>query len=254
MAKLYNPKVHCRHSGHASLQHDDAAETWPESSPILVDPNGNLKLVVDAERVLFRVDANALRRSSKVFDAMLFRGFRESEQGSDWTVELPEDDAWAMQTLLHAAHANFADIPKTMDLSELYSLTVLTNKYDMTHCLQPWAHKWASPVNNPSLHNPVVDRDVEEMDIERIWVLHEFGMYRSFEDMIVGVALNATATPDGDIQIWVTESSEPDRTDRVLAKLNDTDVLIDSKVLGQFISFNLPLKADCTGAEGVEGL
>ncbi|KUI59670.1 hypothetical protein VP1G_06878 [Cytospora mali] len=245
--------VHRRHSGHASLEHDDAAaETWPKSSPIVIDPNGNLKLVVDADRVLFRVDANALRRSSKVFEAMLFGGFRESEQGSDWTVELPEDDAWAMQTLLHAAHANFADIPKTMDVSELYSLTVLTNKYNMTHCLQPWARKWASPVNNPSLHSPVEDRDaVEEIDIERIWVLHELGMYRSFEDMIVGIALNATATPDGDIQIWVTESSEPDRADRVLAKLKDTDALIDSKVLGQFIAFNLPLKA-C--AEGLEGL
>lgn len=179
-----------------------------------------------------------MRRSSKVFDTMLFGCFRESQQGPDWTVELPEDDSWAMQILLNAVHANFSEVPRKMDISGLYRITVLTNKYDMTHCLQPWASIWASEADKPALHSPI-NWDlsaVEKTKLEMIWVLHEFGMYSPFETRVLETALNATATPDGDIQIQVTGLDGDSRKTR-MSKLEDAETLIDGKVLGQFNIF-----------------
>ncbi|KAK7738397.1 hypothetical protein SLS53_006212 [Cytospora paraplurivora] len=199
----------------------------PKFAPIPIDPNGNLRLIVGEERRVFLVDANALRRSSKVFDAMLFGSFKEAVQDTAWTVELPEDDAWAMQVLLDAVHTNFGKVPKKMGILGLYRITVFTNKYDMTHCLQPWARIWASKADNPLLHKEY-RHSCNEDDIERIWVFYELGMYRPFEDLLLSVALDASATPDGDIQIrrYVLQHTK-------FIKLKDSDVLIDSNVYGQ---------------------
>lgn len=124
-----------------------------------------------------------------------------------------------MQILLNAIHANFASVPKMMDASSLYEVTILTDKYSITHCLQPWAQIWTSKANNPSLHGPInSDRGVGKEDIERIWALQEFGLYSPFEDLLLDIALNATADSDGDIQIWVTDSNTI-RISRVLVKL-----------------------------------
>lgn len=181
-------------------------------------------LIVGEERHVFLIDANTLRRSSKVFNAMLFGGFKEAVQDAAWTVELPEDDAWAMHILLDAVHANFGEVPKKMDISGLYRITVLTNKYDMTHCLQPWVRTWASKADNSPLHAEYCN----EADIERIWVFYELGMYRPFEDLLLSIALDASATPDGDIQI---RRYQPNQEEYI--KLKETGVLIRSDVLGK---------------------
>lgn len=164
---------------------------------------------------------------------MLFGGFKESKQEPDWIVELPEDDHWAMGILLNAIHANFSRVPKDMDTPGLYEITVQANKYDMTHCLQPWASVWASETNNPDLYEYMGTRAVEETDIQKLWVLHEFGMYWPFETLLLDIALNATATSDGDIQILVTET-DGGPPKQALLHLGDTEALIDGRVLGKF--------------------
>ncbi|ROW16240.1 hypothetical protein VPNG_01997 [Cytospora leucostoma] len=159
---------------------------------------------------------------------MLFGGYKEAVQDTDWTVELPEDDSWAMRLILNAVHSNFGEVPKKMDISGLYRITVLTNKYDMTHCLQPWARMWALEAINPLLHENY-QHSCDEAHIERIWVLYELGMYHPFEDLLLAIALDASATSDGDIQI---SRHNPNQTKTKYIKLKDSGVLIASNVLG----------------------
>lgn len=164
---------------------------------------------------------------------MLFGGFKEADQGPDWTVDLPEDDSWSLEILLNAVHANFSKVPEHVNISGLYKITVLTNKYDMMHCLRPWASVWTCEANNPVLYKPADGKSVEEVDIEMLWVLHELGMYPQFFEVIHGIVMNATATSNGDIQILVTEMSDG-AVEASLSNLDDIDVLIDGRVHGKF--------------------
>lgn len=59
-------------------------------------------------------------------------------------------------------------------------------------------------------------------------MFYELGMYRPFEDLLLSIALDASATPDGDIQI---RRYQPIQEEYI--KLKETGVLIRSDVLGQ---------------------
>lgn len=60
-------------------------------------------------------------------------------------MELPDDNPKAMATILNIIHARFESLPRATDLidiEDLYQLAVLTDKYDLTAVLRPWADDW----------------------------------------------------------------------------------------------------------------
>ncbi|KAG6368602.1 hypothetical protein INS49_002815 [Diaporthe citri] len=99
-----------------------------KNDPIHIDRNGNLQLIVGPDAVKMQVDANALRRASKVFNRMLFGPFSESHQTEEWTVELPEDDPEPLRVIFHAAHGNFGRVPQRLKVADLYDVTVMADK------------------------------------------------------------------------------------------------------------------------------
>jgi hypothetical protein len=83
-------------------------------------------------------------RSSPVWKAMLFGGYRESRPvEGEWVVSLPEEEPKALLTVLNIIHGSFAKVPKNLSLEQLYLLLALTHKYDMVQKLQPWATSWS---------------------------------------------------------------------------------------------------------------
>ncbi|KAI3330227.1 hypothetical protein F4824DRAFT_479144 [Ustulina deusta] len=148
----------------------------PETSRLVIDPDGDLTLKVgqmrcikntlpngsDSEHcdpgsdhkhelpVIYTVCSRTLSRASRVWKALLYGGFAESKPScasaaSDWLVELPDDNPKAMATILNIIHSRFESIPRIkdpIDLEDLYQLTVLTDKYDLTAILRPWASSW----------------------------------------------------------------------------------------------------------------
>ncbi|KAK8062615.1 hypothetical protein PG997_014712 [Apiospora hydei] len=96
----------------------------------------------------FRVCSQAMARASPVWKRMLFGGFAESKppkEGVDWTVALPDDSPEAMLTVLGMVHARFDLIPRFEygpPLQKVYDITIMTDKYDMTHIVRPWALAW----------------------------------------------------------------------------------------------------------------
>lgn len=113
--------------------------------PIKFDPEGDLRLIVgsgsDAQEML--VDSRALCRSTPVFRKMLAGTFAEAKPASgDWVVKLPEDNPNGFVILMDMVHHLYERTPNKPSLQELYDLTVLTDKYDMTRILRSKARLW----------------------------------------------------------------------------------------------------------------
>ncbi|KAK8029766.1 nuclear pore protein [Apiospora rasikravindrae] len=96
--------------------------------------------------VTFRVCSRTLARSSPVWKKMLYGGFAESRpKGDHWMVELPDDDAGAIEFFLYAIHARFDSVPAfdhTPELEDLDAVAVIADKYDLVRFLRPWARTW----------------------------------------------------------------------------------------------------------------
>ncbi|KAI0016179.1 hypothetical protein F4780DRAFT_760581 [Xylariomycetidae sp. FL0641] len=189
---------------------------------VVIDPDGDLCLKVGTSPAKsFIVCSKALSRSSAFFKKLLYGGFAESKskkrklgsesrkeaQGSEkgeWAVELPEDNPDAMERLLKILHCQFDAIPfDYMPEAELYELTVLTDKYDLTRILRPWARAWCRAVNERAVtagFAPNAGRTTNQAQQEgqRIWILWELGDTAALEKMTKDILLKFRVPPDGE--------------------------------------------------------
>ncbi|OHW93433.1 hypothetical protein CSPAE12_07871, partial [Colletotrichum incanum] len=126
------------------------------SSPTIhLDDSGDLRLCVGADvdehPQDFVVCSRALGRSSPVLKAMLFGGFAEArpeEDGREWSIDLPEDSTEAMEIVLNIVHGHFNLVPEKLPLMRLYDVLTITEKYDMTVIVRPWARSWMQGVKH----------------------------------------------------------------------------------------------------------
>lgn len=188
-------------------------------APIQFGRHSNLQLMVGPSSVKMQVDANVLRHASKVFDRMLFGPFIESNQTTDWTVELPEDNPEALAVILHAAHCNFECIP-VLKLSEIYDVMVLADKYAMLGSLRPCAIVWASRADHPDLFQWEDVKETSYREIMRLFVMYSLGnalrmpltrpplirplIRETFEDLLTRLVLISRVNSDGDLLFSAT--------------------------------------------------
>jgi hypothetical protein len=115
---------------------------------IYLDADGDLRLGLraateDGQIRDFVVCSRTLARTSPVWKAMLFGGFKESRPTEgEWIISLSNDDSEALLTLLNIIHGKFGMVPDTPRLEELYRILCVANKYDMTEAVRPWADNW----------------------------------------------------------------------------------------------------------------
>lgn len=148
------------------------------SSPTTeMDPRGDLLLRLvenDAEPVTFLTSSLTLARASPVFDRMLFGEFAEAKltdsEREDWTVELPDQRPVAMKLFLNIIHGHFQKVPLRISIDELFNLTVLTNYFDATKSLAPWADRWMAfiDINDVKSHEG-------GLMAKFLWIAWEFG-------------------------------------------------------------------------------
>lgn len=167
------------------------ADRTDKNRTICIDPHGDLTLVVGLDEVRMRVDANVLRRPSKIFNRMLFGPFLESERTADWTVKLPEDDPEALKVILNA---DMGRVPLILELCHFYRITVMAHKYRMVGLLLPWAPTWTSTPTD--LRNFEMDETSYE-DIQRLCVMSYFGTIQQFKPVIINLILKSRTDPGG---------------------------------------------------------
>ncbi|KAK5658127.1 hypothetical protein OQA88_2683 [Cercophora sp. LCS_1] len=123
------------------------AETRPT---VYIDMDGDLRLrVADADGDVqdYIVCSAAMRRASKVWKTMLFGGYEESRPvGREWLVSLPEDKPEPILVILNIIHGNFSLVPAKPSLAEMYEILEVTNKYDMSGVIRPWAANWMESI------------------------------------------------------------------------------------------------------------
>ncbi|KAF2966505.1 hypothetical protein GQX73_g7044 [Xylaria multiplex] len=171
----------------------------------LLDPNGDLCLQVGESPVTsFVVCSKTLARTSDFWNKLLNGEFRESGKhrsqdiGSNWTVEFPEDDPRSMELLLNIIHGRFDKVPSyesVMDIQYLYNVSVLTDKYAMTHVLRPWAPGWLR--RSMSFLGEWSGLSLREQYChEWLWISWEFGDTANFEKVANFLLLNSCAWPE----------------------------------------------------------
>lgn len=116
-----------------------------------IDPEGDLLLSTASNHKRFRVSSPVLRLQSPVFKRMLFGSWKESkpEDEEEWIVELPEDSARPLQTVLYIMHCKFEVVPTKPDRRFIYNVLATANKYDVTHLVRPWATQWQDVAKGP---------------------------------------------------------------------------------------------------------
>lgn len=175
-------------------------------NPIHIDRNGNLQLIVGPDAVKMQVDANALRRTSKVFNCMLFGTCRESVQAAEWTVELPEDNPKALTVIFHAAHGNFGSMPRILQVSELYDVTVMADKYAMLGSLRPWAAAWISGLKDgEGLFRFEDENETSHRDLQMLPILYCLGTPRNFEEFLSRLVVKSRVNTNGDLLFFIDD-------------------------------------------------
>ncbi|CAJ2504631.1 Uu.00g120250.m01.CDS01 [Anthostomella pinea] len=159
--------------------------------------------------VVFVVCSKTLSRASRVWKSLLYAGFTESKQpcgnnGAAWTVDLPEDNPEALKTLLNIIHSRFEQLPKITDLislEDLYQLTILTDKYDLTIVLRPWASTWLESINDShdAWRSNQSTRDFSDLE-RRLWIAWELGDPQLFEGVAKYMVLYTCADASWNLQ------------------------------------------------------
>ncbi|KAI0014948.1 hypothetical protein F4780DRAFT_773877 [Xylariomycetidae sp. FL0641] len=200
-------------------------------APVTIDEDGDLLLevgqfqcphvVAEDERLrtssgTFRVCSRTLSRCSPVMKKMLFGGFSEARRpsGQAWKIQLPEDDAKAMEVILNIIHSHFERIPTTdMSLDTLYGITVLTDKYNLTRLLRPWVQQWDYITKNDLGCGENMDRSDEGYLEKRIWLAWELGDEERLQQFARDMAQFSNVDEDGAL---VNETNQVYRFDGLL--------------------------------------
>ncbi|KAI8151070.1 hypothetical protein K4K49_004505 [Colletotrichum sp. SAR 10_70] len=141
----------------------------------------------------FVVCSRSLARWSSVFRAMLFTSFAESRPRDEtsWTIEMPEDSVSPVFLVLSIVHGHFQHIPKSLHHDHLYQLLIVTEKYDMTQTLSPWASTWFQPY-------AATKASVTESKEIVMWISWELGHEETFRTYAKNLLLKSKINDEGE--------------------------------------------------------
>ncbi|KAK7754456.1 hypothetical protein SLS62_003476 [Diatrype stigma] len=199
----------------------------------LIDSDENDEGHGHKHAVIYTVDSRAVSRASSVWRAMLNGAFAESSRpdpnsNEKWTVELPDDDPTPMLIILNIIHNRFDEVPRgaeSLSVDELYDLTVLTDKYDLTRLLFPWVKQWTAPLED-YVSQLIEGQPTELCQIleKLLWIAWELGDDRLFDEVYIHLASNTRVEEgqlvetDSETQLFSSGILEPAD---VSAKRND---------------------------------
>ncbi|KAH0438215.1 nuclear pore protein-like protein [Colletotrichum camelliae] len=177
----------------------DAMESLACGKAFYFDSRGDLVLKVGEAfhegGQEFVVCSRTVARWSKVFNAMFFGGFAESMPSSrdgTWTVALPEDRIAPVFLILAIIHGPHQSIPTVLGRDELFDLLIVTEKYDMTHILRPWASKWLQNL-------PLDNSENTTGEYRDVWIAWELGYEVGFSKMLKDILWNCRVDDAGQL-------------------------------------------------------
>ncbi|KAI2467471.1 hypothetical protein F4781DRAFT_433358 [Annulohypoxylon bovei var. microspora] len=219
-------------------------EATPRPPKCYVDAKGDLCLEVGHLSAEFIVCSKAMSRSSPFWKKMLYGGFAEGKNAqpkdgkSAWVVKLPEDNSAAMGIILNIIHSRFDQVSGYEDFvytTHLYNLCVLTDKYDMTHILRPWAKGWSrsTHIQCEKLGQSLRSKFCHE----RLWIAWELGDFVTFDAMSKALLLNSSSSAGNNLRYVgaleppeIYESIQRARLAMIKALLSRLDAILQGLV------------------------
>lgn len=126
------------------------------SNPVLIDPDGDIILVVNNDAMQsqhsFVVSSRILTLASSVFSKMFSPRFKEGPQllqQSRPVIRLEEDNHEAMETIPRIIHCQCLDSTALVAPQELVAISIHSDKYDLNKALQGWIIHWCTTTRPP---------------------------------------------------------------------------------------------------------
>ncbi|KAK3693397.1 hypothetical protein B0T22DRAFT_476245 [Podospora appendiculata] len=174
----------------------------PENSGDIVevlDPHGDLVLVIGAEKREFLVCSRTLARASPEFDQKCLRNWqvvpgprKEGDTpGPLRKLNLCGFNAEAFHVVLLVIHGAAPQVHQKMhDTKLLHDVICVTHHFDMTKCLAPVAGTWLKRIYK---------KDVSSYDdiATQLWITHQLGHLPCAKQTVQNMILSARRTPDG---------------------------------------------------------
>lgn len=150
------------------------------------------------------VCSKTLSRTTKIWKRLLYGGFAESKKpdgDEPWIVALPEDSAAPMKIILDIIHGRFGQVPVKGDISldEFHALTVLTDKYDLTHLLRLWAYDWMEEKLFLFQDGAQGGAPYMENFLRGLWISREIGDKGTFDYILLCAAYRLYSTEGGQL-------------------------------------------------------
>lgn len=191
---------------------------------VVMDPDGDLVLLVGGETQSPEQEAlvcsRAMRRASPVWKKMLYGSFKEIKPAQGpWIVSLPDDEPEPILAILRAIHGEFGKVPRSPSIELIFQILLLTNKYDTTASIRPWAANWMAKAHKkyqsfvPTARRRdytdgawevVSEAAVDDM-LMILYISWELGRPKVFRDVAIQLAMVASVTDEGGL-IFVRKS------------------------------------------------
>ncbi|KAG5755748.1 hypothetical protein H9Q69_006012 [Fusarium xylarioides] len=182
-----DPETHAHTLNDYSVSTETSESFSNESGKPLVcfDKSGDLYLKVGQNPGrLMLVDSRALGRVSPRLKEIVSLNQKDTEDGDDWTIELPDDNPVPFTVLMNLIHARFEKVPAKVSLKKLYGACILTSKYEMTQVLRPVAERWFKALGTST--------DDYGLFFKKAYVAWELGFSEELSEMMGHVVLNCS--------------------------------------------------------------
>ncbi|KAF2431206.1 hypothetical protein EJ08DRAFT_632495, partial [Tothia fuscella] len=120
---------------------------------VIVDPSGDVLLIVGPQKQEVQVSSKGLSLGSKVFQAMFSQHYNEGTElrASEqlYRLPLPDDEPQNMITLCKVLHVNHEGLDLSADIEKLKAFAIIADKYGCfaasSFFLTVWKSKFAAP-------------------------------------------------------------------------------------------------------------
>jgi hypothetical protein len=178
------------------------------SATVDIVPDGDIILVVGAGMKRLRAYSLAIKSASKVFTAMLSPRFSEGQRLADneWTeIDMPEDDAEAMEIMLNVIHGINNAVHNGLDTSKILRVAIIADKFDCKVALAFAIKVWLNCANIT--------------DGSQLWLLlraaYWFDNAKSFEEISLALMLHYRGSY---LQLWAQDHIDTDILIRICRK------------------------------------
>ncbi|KAI8624234.1 hypothetical protein F5Y19DRAFT_324670 [Xylariaceae sp. FL1651] len=172
---------------------------------ISFDPKGDLFLLVGRQKcyqdpcvslenhqhlysnaMYFQVNSERLLGASPALRFTLRAAKKASEK---WVVKFPDDDSYSMLTIIYILYGHTTSPPftQTMNIEQLLSLTILANKYDLTHLLKNWSVKWVKDMEPYWFGEKFIGKPTEHLEA-LLWIFWVLGHEPFYTHMMLQLA------------------------------------------------------------------